>query len=121
MTSDTYVNEKDFKHLNLSDTNIVKNLILHRNKVDPSLGSSLEVNQELSALYISLDSTVKECRFNEKQMNLLILLYRGNTIQDICKMNIGYRKSATYDMFNRMLELIVSKDIEIRKNINMEE
>lgn len=110
--------ERDFDNVTLSDTNVVKYLILYRSKVDVSYGASInidinqagdtfEFNQQLIALYASLDKVVEQCKFKKKQKELLRLIYEGNTLHDICSMNIGYKRSATYDLFDRMVAKIV--------------
>ncbi|AYP68235.1 hypothetical protein PQE75_gp103 [Bacillus phage vB_BcoS-136] len=115
---DIYKKEREYENVTLSDENVVKYLILYRSKVDVSFGANtninieqagdmFEFNQELIALYSSLDKTVEQCEFKEKQTKLLELIYEGYTLQDICSMNIGYKRSATYDLFDRMVLKIV--------------
>lgn len=117
-TYDSHKREREFQSLTLSDENVVKYLILHRSKVDATYGiennininqagDTFELNQELIALYASLDVTIEKCKFKEKQTKLLELLYEGNTIQDIVVMDVGYKKSATYDLLDRMVSKIV--------------
>jgi len=119
LSVDIHRGEREFRNLTLSDVNVVKYLILYRSKVDllynaernidiNQAGDMVEFNQELIALYASLDKIIKECRFKEKQSKLLELIFEGNTLQDICRMNIGYKKSATYDLFDRMVLRIVN-------------
>lgn len=100
--------EREYENLTLSDKNVVKYLILYRSKLDTLYtGGTVEFNQELIALYASLDIIIELCNFKEKQIRLLNLLFDGNKIYDICNMNIGYKKSATYDLFDRMVDKIV--------------
>ena len=100
--------EREYENLTLSDKNVVKYLILYRSKLDTLYtGGTVEFNQELIALYASLDVIIELCNFKEKQIRLLNLLFDGNKIYDICNMNIGYKKSATYDLFDRMVDKIV--------------
>lgn len=119
-------NEVDYSSLTLSDKNVVKYLILYRSKIDFSYnantnidinkaGDIFEVNQEVIALYASLDELIRQCNFKEKQMKLLDLLFKGNIVQDIYNMNIGYGKSATYELLNRMIEKIVDKNYQLWK------
>lgn len=116
--------EREYENLTLSDKNVVKYLILYRSKVDVSYnantnidiekaGDIFDFNQELIALYSSLDITIKLCNFKQKQMKLLELLFEGNKIHDICNMDIGYKKSSTYDLFDR----IVDKIVEVNNNL----
>lgn len=115
---DIHRGEREFKNLTLSDENVVKYLIQYRSKVDllysanmniniEQAGDMFEFNQELIALYASLDSIISECRFKEKQLLLLELLFEGNTLSDICRMKKGFKKSATYDLLSRMVAKIV--------------
>lgn len=111
--------ERDYKDMNLSDRNVVKYLILSRSKIDVAYntvqntsieqsGGVFEFNQELISLYASLDSTIELCNFKEKQSNLLKLLFEGYTLYEVWNdMDMGYSRSATYDLFNRMLDKIV--------------
>jgi hypothetical protein len=116
---DVHRKERDYRHLTLSDNNVVKYLILFRSKVDVSYdanvnidfsqaGDMFEFNQELIALYSSLDVMIKECGFKQKQNKLLSLIFEGHTITDICNMDIGYKSSATYDLLDRMVAKIVT-------------
>jgi hypothetical protein len=118
--------EREYENLTLSDKNVVKYLILYRSKVDVSYnantnidiekaGDIFDFNQELIALYSSLDITIKLCDFKQKQMKLLELLFEGNKIHDICNMDIGYKKSATYDLFDRMVDKIVEVNNKLWK------
>lgn len=115
---DIHKKEREFQQLTLSDENVVKYLILYRSSVDVTYGVSININInqagdtfdlncELIALYSSLDVTVARCKFKEKQTKLLELLYDGNTITDIADMDVGYKKSATYDLLDRMVSKIV--------------
>lgn len=118
------LNERDYRNFTLSDRNVVKYLILYRNKLDvtysgnkniaiENIASAFEFNQELIALYASLDTIIDLCDFEEKQIKLLELLYEGNKIYDICNMNIGYTRSATYELLDRMIDKIVKINDEL--------
>lgn len=123
---DVHKKEREYRDLTLSDINVVKYLILYRSKVDvlyntnvnidiEQAGDFFDFNQELIALYASLDVTVELCKFKQKQSRLLELVFEGYTIQDICKMDIGYKSSATYDLFDRMVNKIVLTNNRIWK------
>lgn len=118
LSVDIHRGEREFRNLTLSDENVVKYLIQYRSKVDllysanmniniEQAGDMFEFNQELVALYASLDSIIIECKFKEKQSMLLELLFEGNTLSDICRMKNGFKRSATYDLFDRMVAKIV--------------
>lgn len=115
---DIHRKEREYENLTLSDKNVVKYLILYRSKIDVAYnvnininieqaGDVFEFNQELIALYASLDVTIELCNFKQKQTRLLELLFEGYTLHDICNMDIGYKRSATYDLFDRMVDKIV--------------
>ncbi len=119
--------DREYADLTLSDRNVVKYLILYRSKVDVSYnvnnnidikqaGDIFEFNQELIALYSSLDITIGKCNFKEKQLTLLRFIFEGNTIHDVCNMNIGYTRSATYELFNRMLDRILLENYKLWAN-----
>lgn len=91
---DLYKNEKDFKILNLSDTNVVKYLISYRDKVDlyygqktdnfyDNAGNTKEMNKELINTYVYLDELIELCNFTKEQLALLELLFIGYTPKDI--------------------------------------
>ena len=123
---DTRSKEREYENWTLSDRNVVKYLILYRSKLDvlynvnknidiKEAGSAFEFNQEIIALYASLDTIIELCNFKKKQKILLKLLFEGNKIYDICNMNIGFKRSATYDLFDRMIDKIVEVNNELWK------
>lgn len=113
--------DSDYTNFTLSDKNVVKYLILYRNKLDVTYnsnfnidinlaGDTFELSQEVIALYASLDDTIARCNFKDKSKKLLDLLFMGYIIHDICNMDIGFKRSATYDLFDRMLDRIVKEN-----------
>lgn len=91
---DLHKGERQFKDLNLSDTNVVKWLILYRDKLDlyygektdnffDHAGNSKELNQELINTYAYIDKLIELCEFKEEQLALLELLFIGYTFNDI--------------------------------------
>lgn len=121
------IDGREIDILTLSDENVVKYLILYRSKTDVSYnaivnidmgqaGDIFDFNQELVALYASLDKTIKQCNFKEKQMKLLELVFEGNILHDICKIDSSFKRSATYDLFNRMVVKIVKVNNDNWKN-----
>lgn len=85
---DLYKRELPFKNLTLSDINVVKWLILYRDKIDQyflnktdrfydQAGNVKALNQELIALYASLDDLIKRCNFNKKQLRMIRYLECG--------------------------------------------
>lgn len=124
LSIDIHKKEREYESLTLSDRNVVKYLILYRSKVDVAYnantninieqaGDVFEFNQELIALYASLDVLIEKCNFREKQSKLLKLIFDGNTILDICSMDIGYTRSATYELFDRMINKILEMNHEM--------
>lgn len=108
---DTHNKERSFTSLTLSDNNVVKQLILHRNKVDITynVNDVFEINQELVALYASLDKVIEECEFKPKQKEFLELLFNGNSIRDICSLedNDFNVVVSAYKMLDRIVKKIV--------------
>lgn len=110
--------EREFEPLTLSDENVVKYLILYRSKIDPNYGASInlniyeagdtfEFNTELIALYASLDKTIEKCRFKEKELRFLNLLFGGYTIRDVIKRFKLYRRMTAHRTFNRIIKRII--------------
>lgn len=117
---DTSKKEREYKHLNLSDEDVVKYLILYRSKVDVAYGANtninvsqagdmFEFNQELICLYSSLDVLIKKVSFKEKEIKLLELIFEGNTIADVIASHDYPRKTA-YRMLGRIVDKIVAKN-----------
>jgi hypothetical protein len=117
---DIHKKEREFEHLTLSDHNVVKYLILFRNKVDVSYdanvnidisqaGDMFEFNQELIALYASLDETIKNIKFRDKDAKLLELVFEGNSIPDIIK-HYDYPQKTAYRILDRIVEKIVEEN-----------
>lgn len=120
---DTKKKEREFERLTLSDENVVKYLILYRSKVDMSYGANTNIeinsagdtfdfNQEILALYASLDKTVAETKLTEKQDTLLKLLYEGHTVNDACQI-LNKHRSVVQRNFDRIVERIVSTNNEM--------
>lgn len=114
-------NAKSLLLISLSDEDIVKRLILSRVYIysentlnhinyNAEFGS---MNEDLIALYISLDDLINRCNFNDRQLRLLELLFDGYSIYDIHNMDIGFGRSATYDLFNRIVKRITDKNKEM--------
>lgn len=117
---DIYKKEREFKNLTLSDENVVKYMILYRNKVDVSYGANtnininlagdmFEFNQELICLYVSLDKLVEKIDLNEKEQKILELIFKGDTIADIIKYN-GYPRKTAYRILNKLVEKITKEN-----------
>ncbi|UGO46298.1 sigma factor [Bacillus phage vB_BanS_Chewbecca] len=115
--------EREFEHLTLSDENVVKYLILYRNKVDKTYGANTNIqmnqagdtfdfNQELIVLYASLDKTTEEASLTKKQLNLLHLLYEGNSLVDVAEM-LGQHRRVVHRMFERIVERVVNTNNEL--------
>lgn len=120
---DIHKQERDFKDLTLSDDNVVRYLILYRNKVDVSYGANtnininfagdmFEFNQELICLYSSLDETIKETRLTERQNKLLEILFEGNTVKDASEI-LGLKRNSVFEMLDRIVERIVLTNNEL--------
>jgi hypothetical protein len=120
---DIHKQEREYENLTLSDDNVVRYLILYRNKVDVSYGANtnininfagdmFEFNQELICLYASLDETVKEAKLTERQTKLLELLYEGNTVKDASEI-LELKRNSVFEMLDRIVNRIVSTNNEL--------
>lgn len=117
---DTKKKEREFEHLTLSDENVVKYLILYRSKVDTtygantnieinSAGETFDFNQEIIALYASLDKAIEQASLTEKQERLLEILYEGNTVND-ASLILEQSRIAVFKMLERIVKKIVDAD-----------
>lgn len=90
--------EREFNNLNLSDINVVKYLLIYRDKVDIYMDAEIDrhynnagvaknVNQELIHLYAALDMLIKSCGFNSEQLELIRKVSIGYTFKDIAEMS----------------------------------
>jgi DNA-binding NarL/FixJ family response regulator len=126
---DVHKKERDFQQLTLSDENVVKYLITYRSKVDVSYGAvsnidinqagdMFEFNQELIALYASLDKLTKSSKLTDKQVEILEYFYKGYTASDIAKSR-GTARKYIYETLNVIVGKIVTQNnIEWKKYIN---
>lgn len=123
---DLYKKEREYEHLTLSDHSVVKYLILYRSKVDITYGASVnaniyqageifEFNQELIALYISLDALIKDIKIKEKDSEFLKLIFEGYEIGDIIK-EYDYPRKTAYRTLTRIVEKIVEANHDSWKN-----
>ena len=118
---DVHGKEREFRPLTLSDKNVVKYLILHRSKVDVvyhsntnininQAGDVFEFNQELIALYASLDSIIKKIKLNSKEKEFLNMIFEGNTISDIIHIHKLYAQKTAYRTLNKIVDCIVDEN-----------
>jgi len=125
---DIHKREREFEHLTLSDENVVKYLILYRNKVDVGYGANtnidintagdmFEFNQELICLYASLDKLIEKIDLNEKETQFLRLIFEGNTIADVINIHNLYPKKTAYRTLNRIVDAIVLENFTEWKSV----
>lgn len=118
---DIYRREREYEPLTLSDENVVKYLILYRSKVDVTYGANVniniyqagdifEFNQELIALYTSLDTLIEEIRIKDKDKQFLQLIFDGHEIGDIIELYEFPRKTA-YRTLTRIVDKIVEANL----------
>ncbi|MGG1146956.1 hypothetical protein [Bacillus wiedmannii] len=82
-------------------------------------GNSQHLNQELVALYASLETLIKKCNFNERQMMLIDLVSRGYSFADIGRMETGVDESSARKMLNTIYKSIAKEnELEWKKYIN---
>lgn len=81
-------------------------------------GNVQKVNQELIALYASLDDTIKKCDFIDNDLNFIKLIQYGFTFDEIAKYKNIDNIRKVKNMFNRICKRIVKKNNEMW-NINI--
>jgi DNA-binding CsgD family transcriptional regulator len=117
---DVHKKEREYQHLTLSDEEVVKYLLQYRSKVDVAYGANtninmnqagdmFEFNQELIALYASLDVAMSKVEFKDKEARLLELIFEGNTMTDVIERHDYARKTA-YRTLNRIVDKIVAQN-----------
>ena len=133
---DIYKKEREYKHLTLSDENVVKYLILYRSSVDVSYGANINVNinqagdmfdfnQELICLYASLDNVISRLGLKDKEKEIIDLVFDGNAISDVVN-NYGYARKTAYRIFNKVVDKVVEMNYEdwkssVKKTIHNQE
>lgn len=122
---DIYKKDREYKNFTLSDKNVVKFLILNRSKLDVThgantninikeAGDTFEFNQEMVAMYASLDKTVEKSKLTKKQLILIELIYSGHSINDASKiLNLELSAKGAYRMLDRIVDKIVSENNEM--------
>jgi hypothetical protein len=119
---DVHKQEREYANLTLSDENVVKYLILYRSKVDVSYGANtnininqagdtFEFNQELIALYASLDKLIGAISFKDRDEELLRLIFEGHSISDIIE-SYDYPRKTAYRTLDRIVSKIVDENDE---------
>lgn len=119
---DIYKKERQFKTLTLADANVVKYLIMFRSKIDPTYGTTVnidinlagdtfEFNQELISIYASLDKIVSRDILTIHQRKIVNLLFEGYTVKDISEI-FDENKRSIYNVLDRIVERIVSENNE---------
>lgn len=117
---DLHKREREYEQLTLSDENVVKYLILYRSKVDVTYGANVniniyqagdifEFNQELIALYTSLDALIKDIKIKDKDQEFLRLIFEGHEISDIIEL-YNFPRMTAYRTLNRIVEKIVTEN-----------
>ena len=84
------MNKNKLIYIDFSNYEIVKALILGRKELEAKINSTnfgvnVSYEQELTledivCIYASLDSLIEKCEFNSKRLELLELLFKGNSI-----------------------------------------
>jgi len=114
---DLHKQERDYEHLNLSDENVVRYLLLYRSKIDLTYGISNNLNiyqsgditgfnQELIALYSSLDNLIKKIKLKDKDRKFLELIFDGYEISDIIEC-YDYPRMTAYRTMDRIINEII--------------
>jgi len=129
---DVYKHEMKYKQFSLSDKKVIKYLIFCRSEIDMTYGVSnvidfktasevSELNQELIALYSSLDNIISKAQLNDEENKLLLMLFDGYSIMDIIEMGIMERNKA-YRRFHSVVDKIKKQNdidwLQSTKNID---
>lgn len=83
-----------YKSLNLSDVNVIRLLIEFRYKYDTYLYSETDnhynvagevqgINEEMLLMYVALDETIKQCKFDEEQLKIIKMYEHGYIYKEI--------------------------------------
>jgi hypothetical protein len=118
---DIHKHERDFELLSLSDENVVRYLIIHRDKVDAYFGNEQNphfdtagdtgaVNQELIGLYASLDTVIKNSKLTDKQKELIHLVSIGYTFMDIAELTGEQATHNVKKKFDSIVKAIVKQN-----------
>ncbi|MFQ3543625.1 hypothetical protein Q7A53_06020 [Halobacillus rhizosphaerae] len=114
---DLFKSEREFSPLTLSDDNVVKYLLLYRSKIDISYGANTninfnqagdmyEFNQEIIALYASLDVLIGKIEIKNKDREFLNLVLNGYSITDIIE-EYDFAQKTAYRTLKRIIMKIV--------------
>ena len=116
---DIYKKEKEYRHLTLSDENVVRYLIEKRSELDVSYGVNADANiayagdingfnVELIVLYCSLDNLLQKIKIKERERELLEQLFKGYRMGDI--ISNGFPRQSAYRIFNGIIKKIVQQN-----------
>jgi hypothetical protein len=119
---DLYKKEKEYRHLTLSDKNVVKYLIEFRSQVDVSYGATssanihvagdmMDFNVELIALYTSLDDILSRMKMKDRDREVIALLFQGNTVADIVEYH-GFPRRSCYNILERTIDGVINTNKE---------
>ena len=104
---DVYKKEREYKHLTLSDENVVKYLIRYRDSLIS--GMDYDFNRELIVLYASLDSILETINMRDREKRLLELLAIGHEMADVIEY-FGYPRKTAYRTLNGIVRKVVQEN-----------
>jgi hypothetical protein len=126
---DVYKKEKEYRHLTLSDANVVRYLIENRSQLDVTYGANasidihaagdaMEFNVELIVLYASLDTILERTNLKEKERIFIGLLFDGHTVRDIIALKEhDYKRMTAYRILDRAVRKVVELNREDWKKV----
>lgn len=126
---DVYKKEKEYRHLTLSDANVVKYLIENRSQLDVSYGAkanidihtagdTMDFNVELIVLYASLDNVLKRIKLKDKDRVFIGLLFEGHKVGDVISLKEhNYPRRTAYRILDRVIEKVVELNKEDWKKV----
>lgn len=117
---DTRKSERPYELFNLSDHDVVRYLILFRDKIDTAFqieqnnfyhdaGDTFKFNVEILSLYIELDKLLAKCKLTDRQKLLLEYFTRGYTVADIGN-EFGFSRSSVTKSLDIIVGKVVSKN-----------
>lgn len=126
---DLHGKEMFYKDLTLSDESVLQLLIEYRYKYDTYLhnetnyvfseaGDVAHVNQELIALYASIDQLIKQCKFSNEQLKIIKRFEHGYTMQEMAdSLGLGTASNARRRFKSIIKKMVSTNEWNWRKTV----
>ncbi len=127
---DIHLRERQYQIVNLSDPNVIKWLIEYQDRVNPYFdtstdnnydvaGNAQHLNQELVAMYASLEKLIKDSNLDERQLTLIDLVSRGYGFTDIVELDIDLIMQAMYRLLLDTVYSTIAKTNDLQWKIHI--